>query len=288
MYGMVRASLLVLVAAGFSAAAVAETVGTAGAVSPTAKARGAGAARVLNVGSSVLYGETLTTGPNGALQVLFVDRTTMTIGPNSQVVIDEFVFDRVSNSGRMAATLTRGALRFVGGQTSHTGGATLRTPVTTLGVRGGVASVRHDGASGTRVVNHFGRISVAGPEGETMLRRSGFAMGVGGTAAGSGPARSTRAEVDSFADALAPPRVAAKMSAQRSATRAAAQAAAAQADAAGVTSIQSANASSAAARHSVAGMPGQASPSRQAGDAGSRAGAARQAALLPSIAPPEA
>ena len=38
----------------------------------------------------------------------------------------------------------QGALRFVGGQISHTAGATINTPVASLGIRGGAAFVTHD------------------------------------------------------------------------------------------------------------------------------------------------
>jgi hypothetical protein len=68
---------------------------------------------------------------------MFLDKTTMTIGPNSDLLIDEFVYDPGAGSGQFAASLTRGALRFVGGQISHTAGATINTPSATIGIRGG-------------------------------------------------------------------------------------------------------------------------------------------------------
>src|SRR5690606_29607686 len=49
-----------------------------------------------------------------------------------------------AGGGRFATRLTKGALRFVGGEISHTAGATINTPVATLGIRGGAAFVTHD------------------------------------------------------------------------------------------------------------------------------------------------
>jgi hypothetical protein len=71
------------------------------------------------------------------VQLLFLDRSTLSIAPNSEIVIDEFVYNPSDGSGRMATTLTKGALRFVGGQLSHAGQATVHTPSATIGIRGG-------------------------------------------------------------------------------------------------------------------------------------------------------
>jgi len=176
----------------------AQTIGRAAAVQPDAHTRlGTSERRILRVGSDVVYRQRIETSATGSVQVLFVDRTTLNIGPNSELVIDEFVFDRNRNAGHMAATLTRGVLRFVGGQTSHTGGATIRTPATTLGVRGGVAVVRHEKAGGTRVVSHFGAITAATSSGQEVLNRAGLAMTVAGAGQSAGaPKMASRAELD--------------------------------------------------------------------------------------------
>src|SRR5437868_13989463 len=63
----------------------------------------------------------------------------MTIGPNSDLAIDEYVYDPSTNSGKLAATLSKGVMRFVGGQISHAGNAQITTPNAVVGVRGGVA-----------------------------------------------------------------------------------------------------------------------------------------------------
>ena len=75
------------------------------------------------------------------MQLLFVDKTSMTIGPNSDLTIDEYVYDPNAGSGKLAATLGKGALRFVGGQISHTGDAEIKTASAMIGIRGGVALI---------------------------------------------------------------------------------------------------------------------------------------------------
>ena len=45
----------------------------------------------------------------GSVQILFVDKTSMTIGPNSDLTIDEYVYDPNAGSGKLAATLGKEA-----------------------------------------------------------------------------------------------------------------------------------------------------------------------------------
>ena len=62
----------------------------------------------------------------------------MTVGPNSDLSIDEYVYDPTTNTGKLAASLTKGMMRFVGGQISHAGNAQVATPNAVVGIRGGV------------------------------------------------------------------------------------------------------------------------------------------------------
>lgn len=123
----------------------ADTVGTAAAVKPASTGTPpGGSARMLQVGTGIVSKERIQTTGTGSLQVMFNDKSTLTIGPNSNLVIDDFVYDPSAGGGKFAASLTKGALRFVGGQISHTAGATINTPVASLGIRGGAALITHD------------------------------------------------------------------------------------------------------------------------------------------------
>jgi hypothetical protein len=186
--------------------AEAQSVGTAAASNTRSDGTPPGGqTRQLQIGTQVVRREKVTTSATGSVQVLFIDKTTLNVGPNSAIVIDEFVFNPATDTGTMAVTLGRGVLRVVGGQATHTGGGTVRTPAATIGIRGGVATVSHDTQKGTRVVNHFGTITVTSPvSGAQVIRRPGFAVtvappstagsGAGGTS--SSPTRVTQAEVD--------------------------------------------------------------------------------------------
>lgn len=122
-------------------AADAQQVGTAAAVNPAAQARGSGGSRTIVIGQSIAHRERVQTTSAGSVQLLFLDKSSMTIGPNSDLAIDEYVYDPNTNTGKMAATLSKGVMRFVGGQISHAGNAQISTPNAVIGVRGAVAIV---------------------------------------------------------------------------------------------------------------------------------------------------
>ncbi len=128
---------IALISAG---AAYAQQVGTAAAVNPASTAREiSGNTRTIVLGQSIAHKERIQTTAAGSVQLLFLDKTSMTIGPNSDVSIDEYVYDPQANSGKLAATLAKGAMRFVGGQISHSGDATIKTATAVVGIRGGVS-----------------------------------------------------------------------------------------------------------------------------------------------------
>jgi hypothetical protein len=135
----------------FPGVASSQTVGSAAAVKPSSSGTPpGGATRTLQVGTGIVSKERIKTTNTGSLQVMFVDKTTLTIGPNSDLVIDDFVFRNDGSAGSFTASLATGALRFVGGQVSHTVGATINTPVATIAIRGGAAIITLDAECLTR------------------------------------------------------------------------------------------------------------------------------------------
>jgi hypothetical protein len=135
--------------AGSSALFAQDRVGVNSAVNPEATGAVPGAAaRQLVIGQDVIFNEHITTTAAGQTQLLFLDESSMTVGPNSDLTIDQFVYDPKSGTGKLAMSATRGLLRYVGGKLSKQDDAvTLRTATATLAVRGGayVAEVHPDG-----------------------------------------------------------------------------------------------------------------------------------------------
>jgi hypothetical protein len=163
------------------APAVAEYVGNVGAANPAAFGTPPGAVRrPLLVGLGVEMGERIDTANEGNAQIIFNDSSTLTVGRNSSLAIDEFVYQ--GGRGSQGVRLAKGVMRFVGGGVSHVSGAKLKTPTADVGVRGGSVLARIGGECGTLIVHQVGVVEVTGAGGSQTLTRPGF--GVCATAAG--------------------------------------------------------------------------------------------------------
>ena len=134
--------ILVAALAGFASTTLAEPVGNVGAVNQSAEGGPpGGGAHKLSVGAGVEARERVTTSTVGSAQIVFRDKSTMTVGHGSSVTINKFVYNGQQSVGEQSAKLTKGALRFVGGAVSHSEGAKIETPSGSMSVRGGMAYV---------------------------------------------------------------------------------------------------------------------------------------------------
>ncbi|MCB1444075.1 MAG: FecR domain-containing protein [Methyloceanibacter sp.] len=141
--GTAAVALMVCAAAAGLAAplpAQAGKVGVAAAVNPDAFSSLSGVPnKQLNIGKSIFYNERIETTTSGLVQVLLVDGSTFTVGPNSNLVIDKFVYDPNKKTGEMVATFSKGSMRFIGGKLSkNAGGVQVNTPSGALAIRGGM------------------------------------------------------------------------------------------------------------------------------------------------------
>lgn len=157
--------------------ALAQSVGNVGAVNQAAHGTPpGGSARTLSVGLGVASKERIETNANGNVQIVFRDKSTMTVGHSSAVTIDKFVYAGDARTASQGVAIAKGVLRFVGGEVSHVRGTQVKTPTASIGIRGGTAMIRIGGSCGTLVVLQFGVASVTNSQGSTSLTHPGFAV----------------------------------------------------------------------------------------------------------------
>jgi hypothetical protein len=94
--------------------------------------------RVLRVGTDVQANEIITTAADDRAHLVFLDGTTLTVGPSSQLTVDKFVYDPTTQKGELAVNATKGVFRVIGGRISKTSAITVTTPSATMGIRGGI------------------------------------------------------------------------------------------------------------------------------------------------------
>ena len=97
------------------------------------------AERVLRIGIDVQAGEVITTGNDDRAHLVFLDGSSLTVGPNARLTIDKFVYDPAAKAGELNVTVSTGVLRLVGGRISKSKPIQINTPSASMGIRGGIA-----------------------------------------------------------------------------------------------------------------------------------------------------
>jgi hypothetical protein len=126
------------------------------------------AERVLRIGIDVQANELITTNANDRAHLVFLDGSSLTVGPNAQLTIDKFVFDPSTKTGELAINASKGVLRLVGGKISKSNAITITTPSSTIGIRGGI-TIMDVSASKTDSAFVFGKDMTVRGAGQTQV-----------------------------------------------------------------------------------------------------------------------
>ncbi len=156
MRALIAAVSLALAGPAFGQAAALTRIGAAGAVKGVvnAQAPGAAAGRVIESGKTLFMNDHVTTNAAGRLQVLLLDETVFTLGPNSDMVLDEFVYDPSNDEGKVAARVTKGVFRFVTGKVARRDPAKMSVKLAagTIGIRGTIVIGQVNGNDATVIL----------------------------------------------------------------------------------------------------------------------------------------
>jgi hypothetical protein len=126
----------------------------------------------LRAGIDVFQNETIDTADNSASRVVFQDRTELSVGPQSSVVLDRFVFDPDPSKSAVAVSIAKGVARFSTGLLPKPDYA-INTPAAQIGVRGTVLTVTVSAARATTVSVDSGSAFVTG-RGVTVTVDAGY------------------------------------------------------------------------------------------------------------------
>ena len=81
------------------------------------------------------WGDMLSTKSKSKLQILLLDRSTVTIGSNARLAINRFIYDP-GKERSFTATVSKGAFRFMSGRKTEKSSASIGSSVGTIGIRG--------------------------------------------------------------------------------------------------------------------------------------------------------
>jgi hypothetical protein len=90
------------------------------------------------IGTPLYIGSVLKTGAAGSMGVTLKDNTLMSFGPNSELTLDEFLFDPAQNDLKLSAKVSHGTLDYISGTIAKLKpeAVEINTPTGTIGVRG--------------------------------------------------------------------------------------------------------------------------------------------------------
>jgi hypothetical protein len=89
-------------------------------------------------GMPLQAGFIIKTGPDSSLGMTFRDNTVMSIGSNSELVVDQYLYSPGKGELRLWATISKGTLQYVSGVIAKLkpDAVAVRTPTGVIGVRG--------------------------------------------------------------------------------------------------------------------------------------------------------
>lgn len=127
------------------------------------------AERILHIGNDMIAEEIIKTGANDRAHIVFLDGSTLTVGTNSQITIDKFVYDTSKKTGVLSFNASRGMFRYVGGAISKTSEVTVKSPSATMGIRGGIGVFSIDTNGDSTAALLFGKSLVVTAQGVSKI-----------------------------------------------------------------------------------------------------------------------
>ena len=90
------------------------------------------------INMKVMVGDVVKTGPTGSIGLIFDDDTLVSMGPNSEFVVEDFHFNPSEKQLSFVLRLIQGTFSYLSGQISRLvpGAVRLETPDATIGMRG--------------------------------------------------------------------------------------------------------------------------------------------------------
>jgi len=140
-----------------------------------------GATRRLAVKMPVYLEDSIQTGNRGRVQILFSDKTIVSLGPKTDMRIAEYSWRPQQQQGAMKTVVKEGVFRVMGGSITRVAPEhfTTETPSATIGIRGSMYSGRVT-AGQTLVLFEGGRgIYIANPSGQVEIATPGYASSAG-------------------------------------------------------------------------------------------------------------
>ena len=131
-------TLLAILGSPWCLAADIQVIGSVKTVGGKASVFRGGEALQAHAGQRLQEKDTLQTGPDGSMGVIFRDDSVLSLGPDSELVIERFVFNPAEGNMGFISRLWKGTAAYLSGLIGKLSPESVlfETPVATIGIRG--------------------------------------------------------------------------------------------------------------------------------------------------------
>lgn len=153
------------------------SVGIANKIVREVKGKRGAYVRQIALKDEIYQNERISTGPGAAAEIVLRDNTRISVGPNSSLVLDKFVFDPMPSRRKVVMNAVGGVFRFATGN-SPSNSYQIKTTSATLGIRGTIFTliVAFNGAA--TVVVTGGAVLFANLAGDAVLVTPGLSSSI--------------------------------------------------------------------------------------------------------------
>ncbi len=133
--------------------------------------------RLLRLGDDIYADDTIATGADSKLTIVFIDGMEFRLGEDAKLLIDDFVFDQTNSTGLQSLSAIKGAFSYESGllAANDPSAVTIKTPLGTLGIRGTKLMGLADTPEGQCIITLLdGQIKVTGDKGGSALLSEKF------------------------------------------------------------------------------------------------------------------
>ena len=169
-----------------------------------------GEIRIAKTGDKIYLNDKIQTDKEGKTQILLKDQMTISLGPNSQMVVDKFVYDPNEKSkNELSTQIKQGAFKFISGKIASDNKDAMKvsTPKATIAIRGTGVIGEVDGDGGGDIVLLDGEIGIKSTANKSspsqIISQSGFGVKVSNTGMISAPIQVPQTELNTIFSKIA-------------------------------------------------------------------------------------
>lgn len=133
--------------------------------------RADGTVEPVSVGTPIYQGDIIETDAHGAVNITFMDQTSMAVSENARLAIDQYTYDPATESGTTNFSVLRGLFVFTSGMIGRDDPDDVKidTPVGSIGIRGTIIAGEINPGGESKITVLEGAIVVSNGLGETTL-----------------------------------------------------------------------------------------------------------------------